>query len=64
MSSSGIQTDSYEDERHCEVESAEGVDCEFLGEVEVFFDPEVRAQWWTCPLCGHEHDEEWEWENE
>jgi hypothetical protein len=60
MISSGIQTDSYTAERSCEVESVEGVDCDFEGEVEVFFDPEVFAQWWACPLCGHERDEEWE----
>lgn len=57
MTSSGIYVDHFTDTRYCDVESAEGVDCTFYGEVEVHFDPEIFAQWWECPLCGHEHDE-------
>lgn len=49
--SSGVYQDSYEDERYCKT-------CLFEGTVEVFFDPEVRAVWWTCPLCEAEHDDE------
>lgn len=58
--SSGIYADSYDDTRACLVENEVGEDCEFYGEVEVFFDPEVFAAWWTCPLCKHEHEEGWE----
>jgi Zn finger protein HypA/HybF involved in hydrogenase expression len=50
--SDGIYVDSYEDEVECK-------HCEVYNEVEVFFDPETRFAWWTCPNCGAEnnHDE-------
>lgn len=55
MASSGNYVDSYPDTRYCEVESIEGVDCTFYGEVEVFFDPETETEWWDCPLCNYGH---------
>lgn len=57
MTSSGIYVDHYTATRHCQIESIEGVDCTFYGEVEVYFDPEIYTQWWKCPLCGYERDE-------
>lgn len=59
-SSSGIYADSYEDTKSCGVENELGETCDFYGDVEVFFDPEVFASWWECPLCKHEHEEDWE----
>ena len=60
MSSSGIYVDSFEAPRQCTMEynhDCYDEECTFDGMVEVFFDPEVYAQWWTCPLCNAEHDE-------
>lgn len=60
MGSSGVHVDSYEHECMCSVEDEFGNVCDFDGEVEVFYDPEVYSLWWTCPLCGYEHEEELE----
>lgn len=53
--SSGVYVDSYTTTRQCTIESIEGDDCDFDGEVEVTFDPETDTEWWDCPLCGYEH---------
>lgn len=40
------------------VNEAEDEVCEFDGEVDVTCDPEVRTAFWTCPVCGYEHEED------
>lgn len=34
--------------------------CEFDGEVDVTYDPEIRTAFWTCPDCGADHEEDLE----
>lgn len=61
MRTSGIYADSYDAVRYCGVENSEGETCYFEGDVEVTFDTEYGVysfEWWTCPLCGYEHEEE------
>lgn len=31
-------------------------DCTFTGVVDVYVDPEGRTAGWTCPVCGVEHE--------
>lgn len=60
MRTSGIYTDSYDAVRYCGMGNDIVGDCYFEGDVEVFFDSEsyIYVEWWTCPLCGYEHEEE------
>ena len=60
MRTSGIYADSYDAVRYCGKEDHQGETCYFEGDVEVFFDSEsyTHVEWWTCPLCGYEHEEE------
>lgn len=53
MSSSGVRADSVDTFMECSR-------CEFTGNVEVFFDPEVRAVTWFCPGCVSDRDEDWD----
>lgn len=32
--------------------------CDFDGEVDVTYDPEIRTAFWACPDCGTDHEEE------
>lgn len=34
------------------------VDCPFEGEVDTEYD--YNAEWWTCPICGTEHEDDME----
>lgn len=54
---SGIYVTSYDAVRYCGKRIVDTDDhCYFEGDVEVFYDPEIPAEYWDCPKCGYEHE--------
>lgn len=50
MASSGQAVRWKDANEYCEY-------CKWEGDVEITVDPEVFAKYWTCPNCGHEHED-------
>ena len=58
MSSSGTAVQEFLFFASCGDEDDYGNECTFEGTVEAWEDPEISAWGWTCPTCGHAHEED------